>query len=425
MNVVIRDGGVDQLLEFADVASDRHFECFDPPSVAGEREDRGLPVGDGRDIDPPRGAHDGVGDLGIAHIDFGRVLRQIDDDRLADAELEIAGETRPLRKGGVGRRRASGAHNRGTHEAGRGERDGAGQRMAFERARHPSGTGCEERRGGPHHRIVCAAPNRTSVRLFDPLPASTVRRRAAAVGEAPQHEMEVRISAALREDHEIGLIRVELQRRIRAGDDLLAVLLLDVLPDREDPHIRQNGPRVDDFHAARLRRLLVPREIDDVDAVVRKNEAARGRVAAIVDLDRHGAHPARQDGRQEAARARLHELVAPDRLAADEGRMDHRPPDPLRRVAGVLLGDHQIGQGRLRPGLPRRAALAEHRPHRQILSRDEDLIEFDLRGDGSNGRRRPRGLRAAGEKESRGEGRHRNRSHNEEAKVHQAALREI
>ena len=52
-----------------------------------------------------------------------------------------------------------------------------------------------------------------------------------------------------------------------------------------------------DLDAARLGRLVVAREPDDVDAVVGQDEAAGGGIAAVVDLDRDRAHAARQDGR--------------------------------------------------------------------------------------------------------------------------------
>ena len=46
------------------------------------------PLATRRDIDPPRRADDGVGDLRIADIDLGCFRRQIDDHRFADPELE-------------------------------------------------------------------------------------------------------------------------------------------------------------------------------------------------------------------------------------------------------------------------------------------------------------------------------------------------
>ena len=63
VDVVAGNGGVQEARQFADVAPDRDLDGRDPAAVAGEREDGRLPVGDGGDVDAPRRAHDGVGDL--------------------------------------------------------------------------------------------------------------------------------------------------------------------------------------------------------------------------------------------------------------------------------------------------------------------------------------------------------------------------
>ena len=87
-DVVARQRGVEQLLQFADVAADRHVDRRDLAAVGGEGEDRRLAVGDRGDVEAARRADDGVGDLRIADEDFRGVLRQVDDDRAADAELQ-------------------------------------------------------------------------------------------------------------------------------------------------------------------------------------------------------------------------------------------------------------------------------------------------------------------------------------------------
>ena len=97
-DVVARQRDVEQLLKFADVAADRHFDRRDLAAVGGEGEDRRLAVGDRGDIEAARRADHGVGDLRIADEDFGGVLRQVDDDRAADAELQRLPRFRPARR---------------------------------------------------------------------------------------------------------------------------------------------------------------------------------------------------------------------------------------------------------------------------------------------------------------------------------------
>ena len=56
-----------------------------------------------------------------------------------------------------------------------------------------------------------------------------------------------------------------------------------------------------DLDPSSLGGFLVAGETDDVDAVIRKNESAGGRIAVIVDLDRDRALSGRQDRRHEPA----------------------------------------------------------------------------------------------------------------------------
>ena len=88
MDIVIGNGGLEQPRQFADVASDAEFEHRDLAAVRAQREDRCLPRSERRNVDAACGAHDRVGDAGVADEDFLSVLRQIDDHRAADAELQ-------------------------------------------------------------------------------------------------------------------------------------------------------------------------------------------------------------------------------------------------------------------------------------------------------------------------------------------------
>ena len=91
MNFVAGEGGVEQVQQLGDGAPDRDLEDRDPPPVPAQGKDARLAIGDGGNIDALRRAHDRVGDSGIADIDLARLIGQIDDDGLADAQLQVLG----------------------------------------------------------------------------------------------------------------------------------------------------------------------------------------------------------------------------------------------------------------------------------------------------------------------------------------------
>ena len=163
--------------KLADVAADRHFDRRDLAAVGGEGEDRRLAVGDRGDIEAPRRADHGVGDLRIADEDFGGVLRQIDDDRAADAELQRL--PRFARRDDIGVGRGAVARQRDLRrEGGQRRREGDRRRdQAREAVAYPFVVSPSCRRPSPPHRhcaAVCGAPNRTIVR---PDPLASWRRR--------------------------------------------------------------------------------------------------------------------------------------------------------------------------------------------------------------------------------------------------------
>ena len=69
-----------------EIAGDRDVETGDLLAVGVEEEDVGLPDRDADHVDAARGADDRIGDLGIGDQHILDVGRQIDRDRLADAE---------------------------------------------------------------------------------------------------------------------------------------------------------------------------------------------------------------------------------------------------------------------------------------------------------------------------------------------------
>src|SRR5271165_7069533 len=167
---------------------------------------------------------------------------------------------------------------------------------------------------------------------------------------------------------QVNLFRIELERRVRARDNLFSVLLFYVLTDREHADIGKDWLRGHDFNSSSLRGFVVARETDDVDPIVGENESAGRGIAAVVDLDRHGALSARQDSRHEAADPSLVELVMPDRLTADESDTSHRASHILEGVRLPRPCDHEFGDCRLWPSLPARRGFVHHRSHWQVLS---------------------------------------------------------
>src|SRR5271166_6683359 len=183
----------------------------------------------------------------------------------------------------------------------------------------------------------------------------------------------------LSQNNQIDLLRIEFECRVSARDNLFSVLLFYVLSDREDADIGKDWLRRHDFNASSLGGVVVARETDDVDSIVGENESAGRGIAAVVDLDRHCALSARQDGRHEAADPGLDELVMPDRLAADESDTSHRTSHILKGVRLCRLCDHKFGDRRLWPNLPARRPFVDHRSHWQILSGHKHLLKVDLR----------------------------------------------
>src|SRR5579871_4689277 len=77
-------------------------------------------------------------------------------------------------------------------------------------------------------------------------------RRPAAIDEAAENEMQIRICGVLSKDNEVDLIRIELERCVGSGDDLLAVLLFDILANGEHAHIGEDRLRRHDLDPSSL-----------------------------------------------------------------------------------------------------------------------------------------------------------------------------
>ena len=112
-DVVARDRGVEQVRQAANVAlpTETSMIAILRPS-SRQCEDARLAIGDAGNVDALRGAHDRIGDLRVANVDFARFLGQVEDHGLANAQLQIlaAGSGRAARRrriAGVGGAEAS------------------------------------------------------------------------------------------------------------------------------------------------------------------------------------------------------------------------------------------------------------------------------------------------------------------------------
>ena len=142
------------------------------------------------------------------------------------------------------------------------------------------------------------------------------------VGDAAQRQRQRAALARARE--RLGLFGLQFERHGPADEGVLAFLFLRRLIDREHAHIGEDDLRMDDVGAACVGILFAPGE-DDVDAVVRQDEAAGAGLRR--DFGRDRAHAGRQDGGHEAGAVGPDQLRLADRLAGNEGRARDRAGD--------------------------------------------------------------------------------------------------
>ncbi len=153
-----------------------------------------------------------------------------------------------------------------------------------------------------------------------------------------------------RQRQRLGLLLRQFERRGLADHDLLAVLFVDGLIDREHPHVAQNRVADEFLDAGRLfRRFVAPRQ-QDVDAVVRQDEAAGAGLRRNVDRGR--AHALRQHRGHEARALGHHDLGLADRIAGQHRDPHDRADEVVDGVRPVGLFDEARIGGVRRPGLP-------------------------------------------------------------------------
>ena len=108
------------------------------------------------------------------------------------------------------------------------------------------------------------------------------------IEHAAQRERD--LSAALCGRDRFSLRRSNLQCGVRPGDDALAVFLLHILANRQNANVGED--RIG------LASIIPAGGLDEIDAVVGKNEAAGGRAAAGIDIDCERARAGRDERRQ-------------------------------------------------------------------------------------------------------------------------------
>ena len=89
-DVGIGDQAMQHLRQAGGVALDLEVEEGDLAAGAIEDDDVRLADGDAGDVDAAGGADDRVGDRRVGHQDVAGVARQVDDDRLVEADLDGA-----------------------------------------------------------------------------------------------------------------------------------------------------------------------------------------------------------------------------------------------------------------------------------------------------------------------------------------------
>ncbi len=88
LDIGIRQHLRDSLAHAVEIARHRNIKAADLLAVGIEEKHISLPGRHADDVGAARRSHDGVGDLGIGNQHVANVARQIDNDRLADAERQ-------------------------------------------------------------------------------------------------------------------------------------------------------------------------------------------------------------------------------------------------------------------------------------------------------------------------------------------------
>src|ERR1700728_3459409 len=266
----------DRRADAVEIAGDGDVEAGHLPAFDVEEEHIGLPDLAADNVGAARGADHGVGDGGIGDQHVLDIARQVDDDRLADAERdrarpEIARRNRDclglqvaIRRSTAGNGDARSSARRGDHGC---ESSGAdrfpwwhGEVPLYRSARH-----CLRRHAeayGVHGTALVVAL------LLAAFGSGRLRVEKATQGERDRAEL-------ARQRENLRLPRIELDGRGLSDHDLLAVLLTEDLIDREHPHVLENCFADVFLDAAVFLRRLVATGEHDIDVVVGQDEAAR------------------------------------------------------------------------------------------------------------------------------------------------------
>ena len=322
-DVGVRDEAPEIVLEAGNVALDGEIEADDLLAVRAEDEDVGFADALAEQIDAACRAGDRIGDRGIGDQYVVGVGRQVDDDRLVEAELDAL----PLAAESTAHERLPSPRRR---------RDAAGAAAEAGRASPPAtAAACMARLPNGGRRLKAIALSFPCphfgdfARLDEPDGAAAAIAGDQIVGLVPGLFLRVDdraqrqrqpVGHLLRDRDDLRLLRRELQRRRLADLDLLAFLvLLDRLVDRQHADVLEDG--FGDEAAAAVGRCSAAARHDHVDVVVRKDEAAGRGVGRDLGGDRALARG--QDRRHEAL-AFADQLRAAQRLAGCTWR--HAPP---------------------------------------------------------------------------------------------------
>ena len=166
-----------------------------------------------------------------------------------------------------------------------------------------------------------------------------------------------------------------------ADNDLLAVLFLDGLIDRQHAHIAKNGFR----GAAALFGIAVARSHDHVDPVIRQDEAARA--GFWRDLRGNCALALRQDRRHEPRALGVDQFGLTDRFARHEWRAHDHTRKLFDGLWLIVLANEIAARGARGPSLPKYISWRDCLSPGKVGFGDQNVDSVGLRRLDSRGRR--------------------------------------
>src|SRR5262249_43802786 len=173
----------------------------------------------------------------------------------------------------------------------------------------------------------------------------------------------------------LGLIWRELERCRLADDDALAVLFLDRLLDRWHAHVGEND-LAGVGGGAGLLGILVDARQDDVDVIVRQDEAAGAGFRRDVGRDR--ALALGQDRGHVARALRPDQPGLTDRLAGRERLARDRSGELIDGLRALIPADEEGADRGRRPGLPAQIGCLHGVAEADVVAGNQNVGGLDI-----------------------------------------------